>query len=119
MIYVFNCALILLQERRGRGTNDGTFKGLEMFKCKKDCAVFVSMDKLTTADNPVKVTKATDSLPTPTTNDGLPVRLGDFVTFFDKDNQKLMGIVRWTGNDKSLCQDGTAIIGIEAVSTVF
>ena len=108
----------MLQERRGEGTNNGTFKGLELFKCKKDCAVFVSMDKLTEIETTgaAKVTETADPSQIPITKDGLPVRSGHVVTFFDQDNQQHMGIVRWTGYDKSVCPDGTAIIGIEAVS---
>ena len=74
------------------------------------------MDKLTTNEtaSAAKVTEAATSLPT--TRDGLPVRLGDVVNFYDDGKQQHIGIVRWTGYDKSVCPDGTAIIGIEAVS---
>ncbi|XP_065915083.1 uncharacterized protein [Dysidea avara] len=36
-----------LMERRGEGTNDGSFKDVTYFECEPCCAVFVSMDQLT------------------------------------------------------------------------
>ena len=48
--------------------------------------------------------------------DGTPIRLGDYVMFFGKDNEKLRGIVRWIGTNKSVQPDGTPVVGIEAVS---
>ena len=50
--------------------------------------------------------------------DGVPVRLGDYVTFYDKMDIRHRGVVRWIGTNKSLLPDGTPIVGIEAVSDI-
>ena len=48
--------------------------------------------------------------------DGVPIRLGDYVMFYNKFNIKQRGIVRWLGTNKAFQPDGTPIVGIEAVS---
>jgi len=46
----------------------------------------------------------------------LPVRICDYVTFSDKHGHQHRGLVRWIGTDKSILPDGTIIVGIESVS---
>lgn len=79
------------------------------------------MDKLTDGDavKAAKVTPTSDasSSKAPSKDkDGAHIRLGHYVMFFDKNNEKLRGIVRWIGTNKSVQSDGTPIVGIEAVS---
>ena len=79
------------------------------------------MDKLTDSDI-VKAAKVTPTsgvsalIALSKDKDGTPIRLGDYVMFYDKNNEKLRGIVRWIGSNKSVQPDGTPIVGIEAVS---
>ena len=79
------------------------------------------MDKLTDSDI-VKAAKVTSTsgvsalIALSKDKDGTPIRLGDCVMFYDKNNEKLRGIVRWIGTNKSVQPDGTPIVGIEAVS---
>ena len=79
------------------------------------------MDKLTDS-NTVKAAKVTPTSDKsalkalPKDKDGTPIGLGDYVMFNDKNNEKLRGIVRWIGSNKSVQPDGTPIVGIEAVS---
>ena len=81
------------------------------------------MDKLTDGDT-VKAARVTPtsepSVVKSVSKDsrGDPIRLGDYVRFYNKFNMKQKGIVRWIGNNKSLLPDGTPIIGIEAVSDI-
>ena len=81
------------------------------------------MDKLTDGSTveTAKVTPASNSseLKSVTKDrDGVPIRLGDFVMFYNKFNQKQRGIVRWLGTNKTFQPDGTPIVGIEAVSEI-
>ena len=79
------------------------------------------MDKLTDGDT-VKAAKVTPtsgvsaSKAPPKDKDGNPIRLGDYVIFYNKHNDKLRGIVRWIGSNESVQPDGTPIVGIESVS---
>ena len=50
--------------------------------------------------------------------DGVPIRLGDYVMFYNYLNIKQWGIVRWLGTNKTIQPDGTPIVGIEAVSEI-
>ena len=79
------------------------------------------MDKLTDSDTvkAAKVTPTSDKSALKALSkdkDGTPIRLGDYVMFYDKNNEKLRGIVRWIGTNKSVQPDNTPIVGIEAVS---
>ena len=56
--------------------------------------------------------------PASTDVDGVPIRLGDIVRFYDKVNTIHRGIIRWIGTNESLLPDGTLIVGIEAVSDI-
>ena len=87
-----------------------------MFKCEKDCAVFVSMDKLTTADTAMaaKITQTASSSKPPSENSS-PIKEGDVVTFYGKNNTRLKGTAKWIGINKSL-PDAGVIVGIECVS---
>ena len=81
------------------------------------------MDKLTDGDTvkaaTVTQTSAPSTLkPASTDKDGVPIRLGDYVTFFDNVNTRHRGVVRWIGTNKSFQPDGTPIVGIEAVSDI-
>ena len=78
------------------------------------------MDKLTDGDT-VKAATVTPTFdlslkPMSTDVDGVPIRLGDYVTFYDKMFAKHRGVVRWIGTNKSFQPDGTPIVGIDAVS---
>ena len=81
------------------------------------------MDKLTDGDT-VKAAKVTPkSDPSvvksmPTDKDGVPIRLGDYVKFYDKLFAKHRGVVRWIGTNKTFLPDGTPIVGIEVVSNI-
>ena len=90
-----------------------------MFKCEKDCAVFVSMDKLTTADTTMaaKITQTASPSKPPSENSS-PIKERDVVTFYDKNNTKLKGTARWIGYNKSL-PDAGIIVGIECVSDYY
>ena len=76
------------------------------------------MDKLTDADTVKAATVTPTSKPFPVSKDGygVPIRSGDYVTFYNKMNIRHRGVVRWIGTDKSFQPDGTLIVGIEAVS---
>ena len=79
------------------------------------------MDKLTDGDTIEAATVTPTSAPSvvksvSTDKDGVPIRLGDYVTFYDKMNTKHRGVVRWIGTNKSFLPDGTPIVGIEVVS---
>ena len=81
------------------------------------------MDKLTDHDavKAATVTPTSDpSLLKPVSKDGdgVPISIGDYVTFYDKMNIRHRGVVRWIGTNKSFQPDGTPIVGIEAVSDI-
>jgi len=102
-----------VQEGREVGDGDGSFHGQRYFKCKSNCAVFVSMDMLTDC-KAADAAKPSDE-PLPLWNIP-PVKVCDHVTFSDNYGHKYGGLVRWIGTDKSVLPDGTTIVGIEAVS---
>ena len=78
------------------------------------------MDKLTDVSTveTAKVTSASNSSELTKYRDGVPIRLGDYVVFYNKFNIKQQGIVRWLGTNKAFQPDGTLIVGIEAVSEI-
>ena len=47
------------------------------------------------------------------------IRICDYVTFSDIHSHKHVGIVRWIGTDKSVLPDGTVIVGMETVSSLY
>ena len=47
------------------------------------------------------------------------IKLGNLVTFYDVNNDKHEGIVRWIGKGDSDVHEGTKIIGIEVVSLIY
>ena len=111
-----DCSLNFTQEHRGEGTQNGEFRGQKYFKCDKDCAVFVSMDKITNsgaAKAAVLTQTATTSAPKPLGEDNNPIRINDHVTFFDISNNLFRGTAKWIGTIKS---KDTIIVGIEVVS---
>ena len=69
------------------------------------------MDKLTDGD-------PSSLKPVSKDGDGVPIRLGDHVKFYDKFVIRHRGVVRWIGTNKALLPDGTRIVGIEAVSDI-
>ena len=106
----------ILQEHRGEGTQNGEFRGHRYFKCDKDCAVFVAMDKITSynAAEAAKVTKRPDtSVSKPLARDNLHIKISDHVIFYDKHNNAFQGIAKWIGTNKS---NDITIVGIEVVS---
>ena len=108
--------LKIKQEFRGQGTQDGEFKRKKYFKCDKNCAVFVAMDKITDYDaaKAAKVTKTSGiSASKPLARNNHPIKIDDPVTFFDKFNKLYKGVAKWIGTAKS---SDTVIIGIEVVS---
>ena len=105
-----------IQEHRGEGTNNGEFKKQKYFKCDKDCAVFVAMDKITDcgAAKAAKVTKTPGtSASKPLAKENLPVKINHLVTFFDKYNIVYTGVVKWIGASKL---SDEVIVGLEVVS---
>ena len=93
---------------------------MKFFKCDKDCAVFVAMDKLTDSNTAeaAKVTKTNTSdplVPQPLSTNQSLFKTGDHVIFYDKYKHPVRGIARWTGFNKS---DGTTIVEIEVVSDI-
>ena len=95
---------------------------MQYFKCDKDCAVFVAIDKLTDSNTveAAKVTKTSTSdplVPKPLilSTDQNSIKCGDHVIFYGKRKHLIRGIARWTGFDKS---DGTKIVEIELVSDI-
>ena len=106
----------IIQEHRGEGTHNGELKKQKYFKCDKDCAVFVALDKIIDrgAAKAAKITKMPGtSAPKRLAKDNLPVKINDFVTFYDKYNTCYKGVVKWIGTCES--SDG-AVVGIEVVS---
>ena len=95
------------QERRGEGTHDGTFRGVDYFECDPNCAVFVSMDKLAQKRSTKAAKVATVTKQSPQPQDDKPLRLGDKVIVYDKDGHPITGIVRSVKKN---------VLGIEAVS---
>jgi len=92
---------------RGEGTNDGTFQDVNYFECDPNCAVFVSMDKLTKKFTVVaaKLAPVKSQLPRP--QDDKPFELGDKVKVFNKHGVPIKGIVKTIKK---------GVLGIEAVS---
>ena len=92
---------------------------MEYFKCDRDCAMFVAMDKLSEPE----ITKSSHARETvqphpPQAQDG-PLKLGDEVTFFDENDKPSNGVVRWIGMNKDILRDGSKIVGIETVSCMY
>ena len=104
---------VIIQEKRGLGASDGTFKYTEYFKCKRDCAVFVAMDKLS---NPNGEPTNKTVQPHPSQKQDDPLKLGDMVTFFDEQDRPMKGVVRWIGRNISQLSSGAKVVGIETVS---
>ena len=105
------------KEHRGEGTQNGEFKGHKYFKCEKDCAVFVAMDKITDRDAAAaaKVTKTPDTVPKQLARDLIPIKINDRVTFCDKYDILYKGVSKWIGTDKS---SDVILAGIEAVRII-
>ena len=80
----------------------------------------MAMHKLTDVSTveAAKVTPTSNSSELTKYRDGVPIRLGDYVVFYNKFNLKQRGIVRWLGTNKTIRPDGTPIVGIEAVSEI-
>ena len=87
------------------------FKSMEFFKCDRDCAMFVAMDKLSELD-----TKSHHVQTHPSHAQDPPLILGDLVTFYDEKDRPMNGVVRWIGKNREVLKDGTKIVGIETVS---
>ena len=103
------------QEHRGEGPHNGEFKGQNFFKCDKNCAVFVAMDKITSYNTAkaAQVTKAPDtSVPNQLPEDH-KIKNNDHVIFYDIRNKPFKGIAKWIGAVKS---NNTKVVGIEVVS---
>ena len=81
--------------------------------------MFVAMDKLSEPEN-TKSSHARETIQPhpPQTQDAL-LKLGDKVTFYDRNNKPVNGVVRWIGTNKDILQDGSIIVGIEVVSYIF
>ena len=110
MYYILNPFIqteIFKQERKGEGTSDGTFNGVDYFECEANCAVFVSMDRLIQKDAAEAAKGAAVKRQSPPPQDDESIRIGEKVTVFDKDGDSIKGTVR------SLKKD---VIGIEVVS---
>ena len=108
-----------MQENTGEGsqeTCDGVYNGQHYFSCKAtNYAVFVAMDKLTV---PQSANAANKLRPTQLLSEKNEIRLGNLVAFYDGNNCKHKGTVRWIGSDDSDAHKGTIIIGIEVVSSI-
>ena len=100
------CCSTLTQERRGEGTDDGTYNGEDLFECQPNCAVFVSMDKLI---QNVPVDAAVSKSPLLQSS----FTSGDHVMVVDKNGTKAKGRVRWIGKHQEM-----NVLGIEAVSNL-
>ena len=88
------------------------YKGQNYFSCyATNCAVIVAMDKLT---DPQSADAA--KLMEPQSSSENEMKLGNLVYFYDGNNDRHEGIVRWIGKDDSDAHKGTKIIGIEVVS---
>ena len=101
-----------LQERRGEGTDTGTYGGEDLFECDPNCAVYVSMDKISQilpVDAPV-VDATVSKPPSPP----LTFKIDDQVVMVDKHGTKVKGKVRWIGKHEKI-----DVLGIEAVSIYY
>ena len=78
---------------------------MRYFKCEDDCAVFVSMDNLTTKH------VAKFAAPLESTWPDSPISLKHKVKTFDKHGNPVCGIVKWIGKN-----EGISTLGIEVVS---
>ena len=86
------------------------------------------MDKLTDGDTVKAATVTPTSNPPllkPVLKDGagVPINIGDYVTFYDKMSKRHRGIIRWIGTNPSQPDgtpivDNTPIVGIEVVSDI-
>lgn len=47
-----------------------------------------------------------------------PLKLGDMVTFYDRSNNPVNGVVRWIGQNREIMRDGSKIVGIETVCKI-
>ena len=99
-----------MQENKEEGTSNGWCKGKQHFRCENNCAVFVSVDKLTDPKTASAAKLVQNSKPED------EIKMGSLVKFFDINNDYEKGIVRWIGSDNSSVPSNTKIIGIEAVS---
>ncbi len=111
-----------------RGSSDGFFGGYKYFKCDKDCAVFVSLDKIA-AKLPHQVPHC--AIPQQPRGFALPrassvdkplpphFKINDRVVVYNKKNKPLRGSVRWTGKKVQTRNLDTNHIGIETVSDMF
>ena len=97
-----------IQERRGEGTHTGTYGDEDLFECDPDCAVYVSMDKI----SQYLPVDATVSKPQPPPQ--LIFKVDDQVIVVDKHGTKVKGKVRWIGKHEKI-----DVIGIEAVSKYY
>ena len=95
--------ICLIQERRGEGTDDGTYNGEDLFECEPNCAVYVSMDKL------IQSSPVDAKPPLPQSS----FTLGDHIMVVDKNGTKVKGKVRWIGKHQEI-----NVLGIEAVSNL-
>lgn len=96
----------MLQERRGEGTSNGTFRSVEYFRCNYNCGMFVSMDKLVNPEH--------KNIPSPVAVDA-PLKLGDGVIIFDTRDKQAKGTVRWIGMNRVAKPNGDTLVGIEMV----
>lgn len=109
---------VIIQECRGEGASDGTFKCTEYFKCDRDCALFVAMDKLSNpTDSNTKPNHEKTVQPHPSQKQDDPLKFGDMVTFVDEQDRPVKGVVRWIGRNTNQLKSGAKIVGIETVSS--
>ena len=91
---------------------------MEYFKCDRDCAMFVAMDKL--SDPKESNTKASHihetAPPHPSQEKDDSLNLGDKVLFFNENDNPVNGVVRWIGRNVDKLKNKAKIVGIETVS---
>ena len=121
----------------GWGTSDGLFQEYQYFKCRPDCAMFISLEKLSRPPPVDSLTRppASGQHYTPQANDGRSphpsvdssadspkfiYKKGDRVVVFTKKEVPVHGVVKWVGIHSFVVdkkQTSFKAVGIETVST--
>jgi len=91
---------------------------MEYFKCDRDCAMFVAMDRMSAPDSSKTISSHETVQPHPSQADGTSIKLGDSVTFYDKKDTSVNRVVRWIGINTNAMSDNSKIVGIEMVSCI-
>ena len=69
--------------------------------------MFVTMDKLSEPVDSYAKSQAQNA----------PLKLGDNAIFYDENDKKMNGVVRWIGMNREIMESGTKIVGIETVTS--